>query len=98
MLEHRTLEGPWAVTSHPELDTLSSDSTNSFRAQLCLVNCRIEEVQKESHKPKKSMGRASLDDFLSDISGREVRGAQEALHGEVSGPVARTIKKMARPT
>ncbi|RRT37002.1 hypothetical protein B296_00047522, partial [Ensete ventricosum] len=39
-----------------ELDTLSSDSTNSFRMQLRRVNKRLDEVQKEVTKSKDEVG------------------------------------------
>ncbi|RRT49131.1 hypothetical protein B296_00024983 [Ensete ventricosum] len=39
-----------------DLDTLSSDSTNSFRMQLQLMNERLDKVQKEVTKSKEEVG------------------------------------------
>ncbi|RZR93357.1 hypothetical protein BHM03_00021852 [Ensete ventricosum] len=44
---------PW------ESDTLSSDSTNSLKAQLRQVNRRLDDVQKEFTKSKEEMGESS---------------------------------------
>ncbi|RWW14425.1 hypothetical protein GW17_00021808 [Ensete ventricosum] len=45
--------------SLPELDTLSSDSIDSLRAQLCLMNRRLDEVQKEFVKSKEELEESS---------------------------------------
>ncbi|RRT47532.1 hypothetical protein B296_00021609 [Ensete ventricosum] len=44
---------PW------ESNTLSSDSTNSLKAQLHQVNRRLDDVQKEFTKSKEEMGESS---------------------------------------
>ncbi|RWW02640.1 hypothetical protein GW17_00034258 [Ensete ventricosum] len=42
-----------------EPNTLSSESANSLRVQLCQVNQRLNEVQKEIIKSKEELGESS---------------------------------------
>ncbi|RWV98658.1 hypothetical protein GW17_00038476 [Ensete ventricosum] len=57
------------MMSHLETDTLSSNLTNTFQAQLCRVNCHLDEVQKEFHKSKEEHGEGFLEGspFVQDI-------------------------------
>ncbi|RZS28371.1 hypothetical protein BHM03_00061958, partial [Ensete ventricosum] len=52
---------PHLGIEHPQQDqdTLSSDSTNSFRVQLRRVNERLDEVQKEVIKSKEESAESS---------------------------------------
>lgn len=59
----------------PEPDTLLSNSTDdSFRAQLCLVNQCIYEVQRVFHKLKEELGEGSSvrSPFVQEIQDRPI--------------------------
>ncbi|RWV88106.1 hypothetical protein GW17_00049833 [Ensete ventricosum] len=58
----------------PNPDTLSSDSTDSLRAQLCLVNQRIDDVQKEVIRSKDDLRESSTDGspFIPEIQDKPI--------------------------
>ncbi|RZR96322.1 hypothetical protein BHM03_00025318 [Ensete ventricosum] len=58
MAECNTPDSRRTALSYPEPDTLSSNSTNSFRAQLCSVNRHLDEIQRELIKSKEELGKA----------------------------------------
>ncbi|RWW46276.1 hypothetical protein BHE74_00047802 [Ensete ventricosum] len=47
------------IQASPDLDTLSSDSANSLREQVCQVHQWLDEVQKEVLKSKGEVGESS---------------------------------------
>ncbi|RWW67072.1 hypothetical protein BHE74_00025509 [Ensete ventricosum] len=58
-----------SIPMAPELDALSSDTTDSLRAQLRQVNQRLDEVQKEFVKAKEELEKSSKDSspFVPEI-------------------------------
>ncbi|RWW19229.1 hypothetical protein GW17_00016739 [Ensete ventricosum] len=55
-------------------DTLSSNSIDSLRAQLCLVNQRIDDVRKEVIRSKDDIGESFTDDspFVPEVQDKQI--------------------------
>ncbi|RZS28722.1 hypothetical protein BHM03_00062348 [Ensete ventricosum] len=60
------------VQSGPNFDSLSSDTANSLREQVCQVHKRLDEVQKEVLKSREEIGESSKggSPFAPDIQGK----------------------------